>query len=402
MVIEAPLDVPRLSVAERDRRWTLVRAAMRRQGVDCLICPEHTGGQDAKQGDHRYLTSIGGGCAETFVIFPLEGEVTCIIRQPREVPFWKRAQDWVSDVRASTNSQFVPPVVQRLNELGLARARIGVVGLEGTRLHPEGIVTYTAFVRLQQAFPGVSWVNATDLVQEVRIIKSEEEIALLQRGAEIIDCGMDAICEHAQPGISEQRVYAAAICGIVSNGGEVPFNMRWGVWPNVESEYPIPTHRPLERGDIIRVEMNAKWAGYVPQRHHAVQVGAPISPVYAEAFRVSKEAFERVSQFARPGVRVGECIAQYRRTLEGTPYEAGGVLINGRGLGEDQPHPWVGIPGLEQLDRVLAANMVFILKPSVGDARARLRMSVGDTVVVTEAGLRRLSKRPLDPIVVGD
>ena len=50
---------PTLSVAERDRRWQRVRELMAEQGVDVLVAPPNTGGNERFQADARYLTQFG-------------------------------------------------------------------------------------------------------------------------------------------------------------------------------------------------------------------------------------------------------------------------------------------------------------------------------------------------------
>src|ERR1700744_6592389 len=92
-----PLAIPRLSLAERDRRYAAVRAAMAKDKLDVLICPASTARWEQTMADSRYLTTIGGFGTETLTIFPREGEVTAYVFN--RSAFWLAAQDWVSDVR---------------------------------------------------------------------------------------------------------------------------------------------------------------------------------------------------------------------------------------------------------------------------------------------------------------
>ena len=54
---------PRFSLAERDRRWKAVRAMMREQNLDVIVCPNNTGHSTDFQSNSRYLTHVGGGHA---------------------------------------------------------------------------------------------------------------------------------------------------------------------------------------------------------------------------------------------------------------------------------------------------------------------------------------------------
>lgn len=69
-------DVPKLSLAERDRRWAAVRAMMERERLDVLVAPQHSGAWEQLQAAVRYLVGIGGQCAPAAVVLPLDGEVT--------------------------------------------------------------------------------------------------------------------------------------------------------------------------------------------------------------------------------------------------------------------------------------------------------------------------------------
>ena len=121
------LDMPRLSINERDQRWARVRAAMAERDFACLIAPPHTGHWELFQADTRYLTHIGGNCSETACVFPLDGEVTAVVLNRPE--FWARAQDWVGDLRTPQHHMWSLPMTDRMKELGIDRHRVGVLGM---------------------------------------------------------------------------------------------------------------------------------------------------------------------------------------------------------------------------------------------------------------------------------
>ncbi|HEY7060300.1 MAG TPA: hypothetical protein VII06_02390 [Chloroflexota bacterium] len=123
--------IPIFDIAERDRRWARVRAAMAQAGLDCLVGFPNSGHWDQFQAAVRYLTQIGGNTTEAAVVFPLDGTVTAYVRGPNEVAWWGSQSAWIPDLRA-TGRSWAPGVVARLRELGLARGRIGICGLDGS------------------------------------------------------------------------------------------------------------------------------------------------------------------------------------------------------------------------------------------------------------------------------
>ena len=168
MPIEKPI-IPTFSLAERDRRWKLLRNEMKKTGHEALISLPNEGHWDQFGADTRYLTQIGGFQTEVGAVFPLEGEVTAVVRGANEIEWWGLAQNWVKDIRPSRRS-YGEPVIERLKEL--RAERVGVIALSGLVRAPEGVVPWGTFEKIRTALPNVRFENATDLMQEVRSVKS--------------------------------------------------------------------------------------------------------------------------------------------------------------------------------------------------------------------------------------
>src|SRR6476660_4679565 len=177
---ERGFGLPKFTDAERERRWSRVRELMRRDQIDAIIGFPNQSHWDQFQADIRYLTHIGGHQTEVAVVFPETGEVTAFVRGANEVEWWSIAQNWVKDIRPSRRA-WSAPVIERMKELHLDEARVGVSGLSGLLRAPEGTVVAGMIDRVRQAFPKARFENATELLQEARSIKSSEEIAWIER-----------------------------------------------------------------------------------------------------------------------------------------------------------------------------------------------------------------------------
>ena len=182
---ERGFGLPKFSHAERERRWSRVRELMRRHQIDAIIGFPNQSHWDQFQADTRYLTHIGGHQTEVAMVFPLSGEVTAFVRGSNEIEWWRIAQDWVREIRASRRS-WGEPVVERMKELKLDGGRIGISGLSGLLRAPEGTVVAGILEKVRRAFPGARFENATELLQESRAVKGTEEIAWIERAAEIL------------------------------------------------------------------------------------------------------------------------------------------------------------------------------------------------------------------------
>jgi Xaa-Pro dipeptidase len=122
---ERGFGLPKFSLEERQRRWGSVRKLMRQQNIDAIIGFPNQSHWDQFQADVRYLTHIGGNQTEVAVVFAEAGDVTAFVRGGNEVQWWSIAQDWVRDIRVTRRS-WGEPLIERLRELNLDRARIGL------------------------------------------------------------------------------------------------------------------------------------------------------------------------------------------------------------------------------------------------------------------------------------
>jgi len=389
--------IPQLSLEERDRRYRNVRQEMARRGIDCLLLPANSGRWEQLQADSRYLSSIGGFATEVFTVFPLEGEPTAYVFN--RAAWWKRAQRWIGDVRDGHN-HWAENATQRLKEIGFDKGTIGISGLSGLFRAPDGIIPFATVTGLQEGFPQAKIVNATELMQEIRAVKSAEEISFLERSAALIEKMIATMSETARPGITEKELYAAMTQTMLAAGGELPTLFFLGSGPEVSQSSFVPTNRALQNGDRIVNEIEAKIGGYAAQAVSPLTLGKP-GVDYQRLVELSAECFSAILHGMRPGATFGDLFDIYTKKIQQSgegKYAWSHPMMHARGLGDDGP-ALLGDRDLERFRRIeLKAGMVFILKPQARAGKARV--SIGDTVVVTESGARRLGRRKLKLIVI--
>ena len=397
---------PRFSLAERDRRWQAVRELMRGQNLDVIVTPQNSGHSADYQANTRYLTHCGGGEPDIAAVFPLQGEVTAIATSA--APRWPTVQDWVSDVREARRN-YGRAIVERLKELNVERGRIGITGLgevEGTRT-PEGTIFYGTWKQIREAFPHADLVDATKILDEVRYVKSQEEIDVLAKSMEIIELAMQAEIEAAKVGVKDWEVWAAAHYATTRNGSELPIHCFWVSGKNPKRTLTRPSMRLLERGDVIINELEASWIGYRAQGVQPVFVEV-VNPIQAELIKVPREVFNRVLENLKPGITVGELAEITKRAAEGAAPKSGpatgargDLTMHGRGAGDDGPIITPHAKSPKQLSVAMRENMVFVCKPAAISADGEYTCQWGDTLVVTKSGGRRLGKRPHELAVAG-
>ncbi|MGH7772054.1 MAG: M24 family metallopeptidase [Candidatus Binatia bacterium] len=393
---------PRFSLTERDRRWKAVRELMRQQRVDVIVAPQNTGHSTDFQANTRYLTHCGGGGdSDIAAVFPLEGEVTAIATSA--APRWPTVQEWTKDVREARRN-YGRVIVERLRELKVERARIGITGLgevEGTRT-PEGTVLYGTWKQIREAFPEAELVDATPILAEVRYTKSQEEIEVLTKSMEIIELAYRAEVEAARAGAKDWEVWAATQYALMRNGSEMPVHCNWVSGKNPKRTLTRPSMRILERGDLIINEIEASWIGYRAQGVQPVFVEVA-DPVHQELIKLQREVFNRVCASLKPGITVKELAELTQKAGADAAPKSGPaagakaeLTMHGRGAGDDGPIITSNARSPRQLSVALRENMVFILKPSTISADGSSICTWGDTVVATPKGGQRLGRRAHD------
>ena len=391
MALEKPI-IPTFSLEERDRRWNLLRQEMRTADLHALISLPNEGHWDQFGADTRYMTQIGGTQTEVGAVLPVEGEVTAIVRGANEIEWWGLAQDWVKDIRPSRRS-YGEPVIERLKEI--RAERVGVIGLAGLVRAPEGIVPWGTFEKIRAALPTVKFENATDLMQQVRSVKSAEEVVFIEKAAEIIGKALDALIEHVKVGVRENELIAEMLREIVYQGGEPITMMLFGTGgPEVPWAQRVFTTRELKAGDLINTEVEGKYAGYIAQALQPISLG-PKPQQLEKIFAETKIIFDRMLKILKPGVTFGEVVQFYQDEVQAAGYEPDGALMHGRGLGEDAPMLWGARRDFPEKEAKLKEGHVFILKPACKEGFMRDSIRAGDTVAIEANGARRLGKREL-------
>ncbi len=398
---DAEYPYPLLSLAERERRWTALRELMRQQEMDVIVAPQNSGHSTDFQANSRWISQCGGGGdADIAVVFPLEGEVTAVATSAK--PRWPTVQNWVTDVREARRN-YGRVVAERLAEL--RPRRIGIAGLGGgTR---EGTILHGTFLQIREACPQADIVDATDLLAELRYVKSDEEIAFLARSRDIIEKGFEAEVATAREGVSDWTVWAETMAAMLRAGSEMTVHFNWVSGPRPPRTLTRPSHRVLQRGDIIFNELEASWGGYRSQITVPVSVGQP-DPTYTELMKIQRELFYDMLERLKPGTSLGElqerCASLCSEVAPKSGPAAGatGLLtMHGRGAGDDGPIITGHAKDPKQLGVPVRERMVFILKPQVHTASDSHNITWGDTVVVTPSGGRRLGTREHGIVIAG-
>lgn len=286
-------------------------------------------------------------------------------------------------------------VVRRLIEGGLVPVlrRLGWkrIGFEPSRL------PYSMYEKLRAGLPGtVRLVPTENLMEELRAVKSAEEIARIRRSAATALEAFARVSAMIRPGMKETEVAAELDYQMRRLGAEGPAfdtivaSGERSAWPHAGA-----SSKALEAGEPVLIDMGARQDGYASDLTRMVALGrAPrrIAAMHRAVLEAQLAALEAV----REGVSCGAVDRAARQVLRRHGLERYFVHSTGHGLGLEIHEP----PRLGARERTrLRAGMVVTIEPGVyipGVGGVRIE----DTVVVTPNGAEILTDAPKELLVI--
>jgi Xaa-Pro dipeptidase len=324
-----------------------------------------------------YWIQIGGlGVA----VVPNEGEATLLAPEYEE-PEVRRS--WSGDFRGFPAIRFdgesAPAAIERiLRELARERGVSGgAVGFEGSfeavappRLDGEpNAVSAGTQALIRATFNSERLVDASPLLERIRAVKSEHDLARLRTTNEIAKLGLDAFKEHAQAGRTEAEVAAAVESAIVGGGhgyaGTRTVRAYATVWSGPETavgwQYFLHRDRRIEPDDVVMLELGTCADGYWSDHTRTVVAGRANERQLA-AFAAVQAAADAAFAAARPGANGGVVDAASRAIVaehgfEQFPHHTG----HGTGFRYHESRPQL-VPAS---DHELAAGMVVVTEPGI-------------------------------------
>ena len=366
---------------EHATRLARARTALQRAGFDgCVsVAPEtlyYLVGYDA-------WVSVNSPQA---LIFRTDGgEPTLVLRDVDESLV--RETSGVRDVRTYRLLAEDPTVriAEAMHAQGLAEGRLAVE-LESYALpHALGL-------RLARALAPARVEDATELLGDLRLVKSAAELAYLRDAGRYAGLGLEAARRTLRPGITEIAL-AGAIEGAMRAAGSdfwaIPTELASG--PRTPGGHATPRDRFLEPGDLVHVE----FAG-VARRYHAVAIqtmalGEPTRRA-REIYQLTRDSLRAGVSAVRPGVPADAVEEASLEPLRKVGLEGAAMMRFGYGVGVAYPPIWLETLQISRgIERRLEPGMVFVLHACVELIDEGIGVIQGGTYLLTTRGLEMLA-----------
>jgi Xaa-Pro aminopeptidase len=389
---------PRFSEPEYKRREAVVRREMEARGLDALVIAGDSGGRTANQANVYWLTNWVDVMVNYVVITRTRGPFL-FVSYPLYLHTAKRAG------RAETIEwgQLNPggDIAKRLIDLGHAKDRIGIVGVRNIA---RGSMLADHRDALMKAMPDAHFEDALDVMVNARMIKSREEIGWFERGAAFTDKVIENLARNMKVGMPEYMLSALIHEPVLREGGTVRLQFVGATpmeAPEIIFPWQYPSHRKLERGDVVLTEISASWGGCSGQIQRPFAIAAKPTPLYQRLYEVAAECYQRIFEVLKPGATDAD-VRNAAMFVEREGFRSFDILIHGWGLQIEPPR--VDLPGSlikrELTPVTFQPGMLIVIQPHIVTADSKAGVQVGNLVVVEERGARSLQKYPMEFIRV--
>ena len=242
--------------------------------------------------------------------------------------------------------------------------------------------------------------DESNLVSELRLIKSLAEIAYVRRAGELADAAWDAAVRLAKPGAFEGDILAAMQGAVFAGGGDYPGNeFIIGSGNDALLCRYFTGRRHLDAEDQLTLEFAGAYRHYHSCLMRTITVGGA-SPRQRAMHEACRAALSACEESLKPGQPMGAVFDAHARVLDEHGFAKHRMNACGYSLGTTFAPNWMDWPMFYTGNPVAAApDMVFFLHMILFDSDAGEAMTLGRTVRVTETGCEPLSTASLDLVI---
>lgn len=257
----------------------------------------------------------------------------------------------------------------------------------------EDYITYSKYKEYMHKFRINNFVEATKIIESLRMIKDNEEIEYIKKACKITDDCFNMIIQYIKPGMTEIQV-ARKIQDFYRDFAEgESFETIVASGENTSKPHAIPTNRKIEKQDIVLIDMGCKVKGYCSDMTRTIFIGEPTEEqlkIYNLVLKNQKQVLDDIQE--------GKNIKNLSRRLESDFAEYGYDMIHslGHGVGlEIHEKPFVN----SKNDNSLKENMVITDEPGIY-LPGNFGIRIEDTVLVKKQGHQALTESTKECIII--
>ncbi|WP_284776233.1 Xaa-Pro peptidase family protein [Agrobacterium sp. lyk4-40-TYG-31] len=337
-----------------------------------------------------------GYCFFQTLIVKADGTVTLLtrsadLRQARQTSNIEDIVIWVDRLNADPTLD----LKNLLSEMDLLGCRIGV------EYDTHGMTGRVARLLDHQLASFGQIIDASGLVGQLRLIKSQAEIVHAKRAGELADDALDAALKIVAPGADEANILAAMQGAVFAGGGDYPANeFIIGSGPDALLCRYKAGRRKLDEKDQLTLE----WAG-VSAHYHAAMMRTIVigEPEFRqkELYNACAENIRAIEEVLRPGNTFGDVFDVHARIMDERGLTRHRLNACGYSLGARFSPSWME----QQMfyagnTQEILPNMTLFVHMIIMDSDSGIAMTLGQTYLTTEGAPESLSRHSLDLLTV--
>ena len=240
----------------------------------------------------------------------------------------------------------------------------------------------------------IKFVNAKPLLEEMRIIKSAEELENLRISASITDKAFNEVIKFIKPGMKESDVKEFIFASMIKNGGTKPWALV-ATGPNSSYGHYMGSERVIEAQDVVLLDIGCTYNDMCSDMSRMVFVGG-ISDENRKIYEICRKSTEAAEAACFEGAFIPDIDKIARDIIDNTEYKEYFFHRLGHGIGymgHEAPDIKLSNP------RKLEKGMCFSIEPGI-NIPGKVGMRVEDIVAITENGTEILNKSTHDLITI--
>ncbi|MBX9396030.1 aminopeptidase P family protein [Streptomyces sp. TRM72054] len=227
--------------------------------------------------------------------------------------------------------------------------------------------------------PALRLADLGNAVEQLRVVKDEEEISCLRIGAEIADQALGELLESILVGRTERHLALELERRLVDHGADGPaFPTSVATGANAGRRGHRPTDRRVEEGDFLSVCLGATYRGYRCEIGRTFVIGTSPADWQIELYDLVFAAQRAGREMLAPGAAYRDVDRAARQVLDSAGYGAGLPALIGHGVGlEIDEDPQLAPTAMGKLDACVPVTV----EPGV-HLPGRGGVRIDDTLVV--------------------
>lgn len=264
----------------------------------------------------------------------------------------------------------------------------------------SSVVTYADYAQAREALGDTVELVPCEksYIEVLRLSKQPQEIDLIRRAVAITDQTFTHLCEWIQPGMTEKEIQWEITRTMLELGADgLAFESIVASGPNGSMPHAHAGQRRVQRGELITIDMGARYKGYCADMTRTICLGEPAETRMVELYETVLLAMKTCEAGLHAGISGRDADALARDVL--VAHELGEYYIHstGHGIGL-QIHEGPGLSERAPEEMILPAGSVVTVEPGVyipGWSGLRIE----DSGVVTESGFEVLTQSPTQLVI---